>query len=188
MTAFPELRSAVRGWPDEEPVRRTVSDDGGSMPLALLLTLVAMSLSALTLPAVLVQVNGTRSTVARSAVLNVAYSGLEVALAAVRAAYGPGGAGDRRQLPCGPIENGFPARAESYRVDLVYYSDDPALAGATVMSCEQARTDATVPRFVRMTSRGQTNTGTPSRRTLRGDYPLRFGPAGHRDQGDPAAV
>jgi hypothetical protein len=59
-------------------------DDTGSLPMALLLTLVGMALSALLLPIALTQVQSTRVDARRVNALNAAYAGLEVALGQIR--------------------------------------------------------------------------------------------------------
>jgi hypothetical protein len=77
-------------------------EDAGSMPLALLLTIVGLGLS-LVLASVLTdqQVN-TRSEVQRANAVNAAQSGLDVALGAIRSAtrVGRPGSGDPAVLPC----------------------------------------------------------------------------------------
>jgi hypothetical protein len=163
------------------PVSRRpgVVSDGGSLPLAMLLALVAVSLSALLLPVAITQLGATRSTVTRSHALHAAQTGLEVAVAAVRGARGSTTAeGDRTILPCGPIEGSAgPDALATYRAQLTYFDDDPTVATAVVLTCPQARTGAVLPRYVRITSTGVTTGGTENRRALRGDYPLQTGAA-----------
>ena len=153
----------------------TAPGEMGSLPLAVLLVICVLSLSAAMAPVALTQVTETRQTVTREHARHAAQSGLQVAVAAVNAAHGANPAqGDRTLLPCGPIEGTAGAEAvASYRVALTYYDDDPAVAGSAAMTCTQARTGATVPRYVQLTSTGTTSGGTPSRRRLRGNFPLR---------------
>jgi hypothetical protein len=151
-----------------------LSDDAGSLPLALLLTLVSVSISAALVPVVASQVGSTRSTVNRTHALHAAQTGLEIAAAALRAAHAPNsGQGDRALLPCGPIAGtaGIEAAA-SYEVRLAYYHEAPNAAGASVLSCAQARGGSVAPRFVLLTATGTTTSPTPIRRALRATYPL----------------
>jgi hypothetical protein len=143
----------------------------------MLLTLVAVTTGAVLLPTVLIQVTGTRSTVNRTHALHAAQTGIEVAVAAIRAAYAPDGSGDRTLLPCGPLGGTAAVEARAtYRVELTYYDDDPAEPGAAPLTCAQARSPMSpMARFAVLTSTGQAN-GTTNVRTLRGSYPLRVGP------------
>ncbi len=161
------------------------ADDTGSLPVALLLTLCALGLSAVLLPTTLTQVAETRQTVSREHARGAAVTGIEVAAAAVDAAYGDTPtAGDRSLLPCGPIEGSAGAEAAAtYRVTLRYFDDDPAVSGAAVLPCAEARAGGTAPRYVQLTSTGTTTGGTPSRRTLRGAFPLQSGAVGNPGTG-----
>jgi hypothetical protein len=155
--------------------RGTARDETGSMPLAVMLTLCALSLSTAMMSVTLAQVIDTRQTVTRGHARYAAQTGLQVAIAAVNAAHGADPAqGDRSLLPCGPIDGNAGAEAvASYRVTLTYYLDDPAVPLSAAMTCAGARTGPTVPHFVVLTSTGAASGGTPSRRTLQGNYPLR---------------
>jgi len=151
-----------------------VRGDAGSLPLALLFALVVGALTVALLPTVLSQVNDTRNTAGRGHALHAATTGLEVAVAAVRAAYDSSGRGDRGQLPCGPLDGTAGSEAAAtYRVELTYFGDDPSRPDASAMNCREAQTGATSPRFVRLVATGTVTSGRPSRRALRGDYPLR---------------
>ncbi|GAA1794575.1 ricin-type beta-trefoil lectin domain protein [Planosporangium flavigriseum] len=59
-------------------------DDSGSIPMALLLTLVGASLAALLLPMVVSQVSATRLDTRRVNALNAAHAGLQAALGQIR--------------------------------------------------------------------------------------------------------
>ena len=103
-------------------------DERGSMPLAMLITMVAVSLSALLTPMVLNQFSATRLDVRRVHALHAAQAGLDVVMGHIRAAADTAdptkGVLDR--LPCGPIEgsvgSGGPAR---YKVWIDYVTSDP---------------------------------------------------------------
>jgi hypothetical protein len=159
--------------------RRSAADDAGSMTLAVLLTICALSLSAAVSTVALVQVGDTRRTVTRGHARDAAQTGLQVAVAAVHAAHGANLVqGDRALLPCGPITgDAGTVAAASYQVSLTYFDDDPDRAQSAAMTCTAARSGPTPPRFVQLTSTGTTVGGQISRRVLRGNYPLRFAPA-----------
>jgi hypothetical protein len=161
------------------PGRGPGADDTGTMALTVLLTICALSLSAAVSTVALIQVVDTRQTVTRGHARHAAQTGLQVAVAAVNAAHGANAAqGDRTLLPCGPIDGtAGTSAAASYQVSLTYYDDDPGLAQSTAMTCAEARGGSAQPRYVRLTSTGETAGGRTSRRTLRGDYPLRIAPA-----------
>ena len=106
----------------------TGRSDQGSMPMALLITLVAMALSATIMPLVINQVTSTRTVSSRTQALQAAQAGIDVALGQLRSAVGTAGAGDLESLPpcvmTGPADAGW-----GYRVTIVYYSlaaDDAA--------------------------------------------------------------
>jgi Ricin-type beta-trefoil lectin domain len=101
-------------------------DDTGSMPLAMLITLVAVTLSAVLTPMVLNQFAATRIDVRRVHALHAAQSGLEIVMGRLRSAHDATNKGLLDRLPCGPIEgsvgSGGPAR---YKVWIDYFTSDP---------------------------------------------------------------
>lgn len=103
-------------------------NDTGSLPVAMLLALVALSLSTLIFGTVLNQNTITRSEAARGAALNAAQTGIDVGLAQIRAANDGAGAGVLSRLPCtamtGAAELATPKSA-TYRVQVRYYAEDP---------------------------------------------------------------
>ncbi len=118
--------------PRSAPPRRPLTDTG-SMPIALLLTLVGISLSALLVPMALGQLQSTRFAQDRSGALHAAQAGLDVALGQIRAARTvaspSSGAtydtGRRDRLPCGPLSAGVPGGGR-YLVELNYLTADPS--------------------------------------------------------------
>lgn len=158
-------------------IRRTSQD--GSIPIAMLLTMVVMSASAAAVPLVLSQVTSTRITVRGGDALRAAQDGLEAAVAVVRSAVRDGSV---VKLPCGPVTEPDPAPANAkvgaaYSVSLTYYTADPVAAPATsIGNCALVRNGSIKPQFVRLVSTGtpRTSTGGEARRTLRGDYEIRF--------------
>jgi hypothetical protein len=102
-------------------------DDTGSMPLAMLITLVAVALSALLTPMVLNQFSATGVDVRRVHSLHAAQSGLEIMMGRLRSAVATANNGDITKLPCGPLAGnvsagGAPAR---YKVWIDYFTSDP---------------------------------------------------------------
>jgi hypothetical protein len=150
---------------------RDARAETGSMPVAMLLSLFAVALSAALMPAVLRQVSGTRQTVTRGHALHAAQTGLEVGLAAVRGAY-TAGVGDWSKLPCTARTGSIGTEAvATYQVSFTYYPDDPTLS--TPGPCPPG---AARPHYVRLTSTGTTTGGRQIQRALRGDYSLRVAP------------
>jgi Ricin-type beta-trefoil lectin domain len=100
--------------------------DTGSLAVAMLLTLVGASLSALLVPVVLVQLSSTRTDTARVHALNAAQAGLDVAIGHLRAANDGAGHGVLASLPCGPLTGSVSAAASArYQVTIDYFSTDP---------------------------------------------------------------
>ncbi|GGJ87691.1 hypothetical protein GCM10010123_16590 [Pilimelia anulata] len=143
--------------------------DRGSMPLAMLLALVAMALTAAALPAALTRAGHTRLTVDRGAALRSAQTGLEVALARVRSmtTYG--------EL-CGSSPSASPVTfaastgANRYTVVAQFYATAGSRAPGTGDAATACAPGST---WMRLTATG-TGTGGASR-TLSGLYPLHAG-------------
>jgi hypothetical protein len=83
--------------------RDHAGDDAGSLPIALLVTLVGVSLSALPSTMVVNQIGATRHSSDRVQAVDAVQAGLDVGLAHIRAAFDDYG-GDRHKLPCGPLK------------------------------------------------------------------------------------
>ena len=111
----------------------TERTDRGSMPMALLVTLVGMSLTAALVPLVVNQVTQTRIIVARTNALQAAQAGIDVALGQLRAAASSAG-GDLESLPACDLSGIATADPDlitnpgksnpdnaGYRVRIVYY-------------------------------------------------------------------
>ncbi|WP_127782044.1 ricin-type beta-trefoil lectin domain protein [Rhodococcus sp. X156] len=111
--------------------QRLITDDRGSMPMALLVILVGISFGALLLPMVITQTQSTRLVTSRVQALHAAQSGLEVATGLIRSAADTSptattGAGDPRKLPCGPLAGPVGDGGQAtYSVDIAYYAADP---------------------------------------------------------------
>jgi hypothetical protein len=113
-----------RRWRPSRPA--TGRSERGSMPMALLVTLVALSLSAALMPLVINQVSNTRTVTARTDALQAAQAGIDVALGQLRAA-GTTAGGDLESLPPCTM-TGASLSGSGYRVVIVYYrlADDGA--------------------------------------------------------------
>ena len=101
-------------------------EDTGSLPFAMLVTLVGISLTALLVPMVLTQVGSTRQDARRVVALSAAQAGLDIALGHIQAANDGAGTGDLSALPCGPFTGGVgTATSARYQVTIAYYQNDP---------------------------------------------------------------
>ncbi|MEV4706650.1 ricin-type beta-trefoil lectin domain protein [Actinoplanes sp. NPDC049316] len=87
------------------PLRRGRPRDEGSMPMALLVTMVAMSLTASLVPVVVTQFTTTRTADSRTVALDAAQIGIDVALGQLRAAGTPGTATDGSPIMKGILES-----------------------------------------------------------------------------------
>ena len=164
-------------------IRRVISQpvgDRGSMPMAMLLIVVGLSLSGLLASAVAMQITGTRSTVHSSEALDAAQSGIDVALGQIRLAV-TDGAGDPAKLPCGPLSGSVnPATQQSYRVEVYYLRTQPpagdvSWAQSNKMICAGAHlSGAETPVYVLLSSTGRaSNTAdTNAPRTVTATYTL----------------
>jgi hypothetical protein len=140
-----------RAWPAGDP---------GSLPLALLLTMVGTMLSALLVPMVLNQIEGTRDHIQRISALNAAQAGLEVALGHIQAANDGAGHGVLAKLPCGPLTGdvgvGGTAR---YQVTVDYLAVDPtgqpdSWIAANRLPCVAGAGTSTTPSYAFLRSQG----------------------------------
>ncbi|GAT65324.1 beta-galactoside-specific lectin 3 [Planomonospora sphaerica] len=141
------------------------------MPLALLLTLVGISLSALLVPVVVNQMTATRTASERVQALHAAQAGVDVAVGQIRAAADAAGNGLVERLPsCELAGSLFPEDGKDsprYRVGITYYdaaggdlgcapTDVPATA-----SIESTGTEAPDAAFA---------AGTAGTRTIKATY------------------
>jgi hypothetical protein len=159
---------------------RTWSDDKGSLPMAMLLTLVGVALSSLMVPVVLTQTGSTREQVERVHALHAAQAGLDVAVAHIRAANDGAGVGVLAKLPCGPFSGkvGLGGTAR-YQVTIDYLATDPrgqsdSWVTANRITCTAGAGASSLPAFALLRSQGTDHpTGTfvpTATRSLRGTY------------------
>jgi hypothetical protein len=156
-----------------------IRDDRGSLLVAILLSLIGISLSTLLMPIVLTQINSTKSDVRRSVALNAAQAGLDVAVGHIRAADDGTGHGVLGQLPCGPLSGAVEAGPARYQVLIDYIGSDPqgksdAWITANRIGCISGGGTFSTPSFALLRSRGTDQAGgnidTVPARTLKGTY------------------
>jgi type II secretory pathway pseudopilin PulG len=134
------------------------------MPMAMLLTLVGITLSALLASLAMTHVRTTRQATSRTQAEHAALAGLDVVLGHIRAVARIGGFGNVGTLPCpaggGVAVSGATADTGSYQAWVTYYT-----AGDTPMACPLT----TVPAYARVRSRGSAPAQTTPR-TLEARY------------------
>jgi hypothetical protein len=178
-------------------LRRAAVEDRGSLPMALLVTLIGVSFGALLLPMLITQDRSTRFEVTRVHSLHAAQAGLDVALGLIRSATTvnpatPNAQGDSTKLPCGPLAGqanalGTGVGSGTYRVTVSYYatgnpaahSGDAAWLASNAMVCVKgsgpydAASNSGVPGFALLTSSGTdgpVGNGSSQGRTLQTTY------------------
>lgn len=175
--------------------------DAGSLPLALLLTMVGVILCTLLVPMVVTQLRTTRSEIQRAHALHAAQAGLDVALGHIRAASDASGAGILAQLPCGPLTGQVStAGSARYQVTIDYLALNPlghpsSWVAANRIGCTASGGPVSTPVYALLTAQGTDLTigafGTVPGRTLRATYPFQRsgqGPAGGQIRAYPAAA
>jgi hypothetical protein len=137
--------------------------DRGSMPMALLVITVGITLSAAIAPLVVRQIGATRTFASRDVALNAAQAGMDVMMARVRAAAESDLSGLLEKLPPCTLSGdaGVAGAGEvmSYAVTIVYRDQDGA-----ALSCPATN----VPTTAVVTSVGRATAGAP--RTLTANY------------------
>jgi len=139
--------------------------------MAMLLTLVGMSLSALLVPTVANQVTATRTSSERIQELDAAQAGLDVALGRLRAASDGAGNGVLETLPLcdltGSLSPDASLRPARYRVTITYRNAD-----GTAMNCPPLDVPATASLTATgiMTPDVAFSAGSPGTRTIDATY------------------
>ena len=154
----------------------------GSLPMAVLVMLVGIGLSATFAPMAINQRKSTTFDMTRVHALNAAQAGMDVMVGKIRSAIGNQG-GDPSKLPCTvsadqatamPVTGAVGTGTASYSVTLQYYVSDPvAHPGATPMRCVSGYgtydpgSGSVTPSYVKITSVGtdgsSANGGTQGR-------------------------
>jgi hypothetical protein len=140
----------------------------GSMPLALLVTVVGLLLSAAVLPVAVNQIAGTGTVSGRTQELQAAQAGIDVALGQLRVATATDGKGDLEKLPC-TMTGALGVGDWGYRVTITYFK-----LGATTEPVPQTCPPAAVPVTAQLTATGGHGTtpaeGAPQTRTVEATY------------------
>lgn len=151
------------------PPRRR--DETGSMPLAMLITVVGMLLSGVLASTMTVQMDSTRHAVQRQHALDAAQSGLDVVVGQIRTATdgtnsnGFDSNGVLNKLPCGPVIGAVGAGGvAAYSVTVSYTSTK---SGAAI-ACHGAKG----PAYAKLVASG-TDVASGITRTLRATYAFR---------------
>jgi hypothetical protein len=155
---------------------QTAQDDTGSLPLAMLLSIVGVGLSVLLMTTTLQLQGVTRVEMGRSAALQAARTGLATALANIRAAKNADGTGLVSKLPCRPEEPKEPHISgptvdgtARFEATIFYLSRDPGRHDAAWAAERGKRCTTVIPAFAYVVSSGVTAAGG-FRRTLFGTY------------------
>jgi hypothetical protein len=158
--------------------------DDGSLPIAVLITIVGVSLGGLLTSMVVNAISDSNLTARRVLALHAAQAGLDVGLAQVRGAVKTNAAtgaeeGARAQLPCTALTGTVGAGNDSsYSVSVAYYRTDPqgqdaAWLDDNAITCATVSGPQYVPAYARFTSVGTAVTnGHTMTRTLSGTYVL----------------
>ncbi len=152
------------------------STDGGSLPMALLVSLVGMSLTAALAPVVVSQIIGTRAVSGRTQSLDAAQAGIDAALGQLRAATASGTpkVGKLEQLPPCVLTGRQEADGLRYRVTITYYGlpDDPADTTPLVLDCPPLDVPVTATLTATGTGAagGSLTAGDPATRTIQATY------------------
>lgn len=145
--------------------------DRGSMPLAMLVTLVAMLVSASLVPVVVTQIGSTRSVANRAQELQAAQAGLDMVVGQLRAATDPSGAGDLELLPPCTL-TGSAGAGWSFRVTITYYKLGDEAGGPEPQACPPiyVPVTATLSATGGRSTAGSLAVGSPGTRTVEATY------------------
>jgi hypothetical protein len=151
-------------------LRFRLRDETGSLPMVMLLTTVALGVSVVLTGVVASEQTSTRVAARRDAALNAAQSGLDVAIANIRAAVrSSDGSGDPDKLPCLPIAGTTSGDARSAYTATVYYlassppSGNVAWALTNQLGCTVGSGPANLPAYAMIVSIGRAGTTTTTR-------------------------
>jgi Ricin-type beta-trefoil lectin domain len=157
-------------------IRRHHRDQDGSLPLIILFTVVGLGVSATLTTVVLSESTATHVATQRNVALDAAQSGLDVALANIRATVrASDGSGDPAHLPCAALTGVVnPGSTTSYTAALYYLATKPpsgnaAWAAANKLTCTPGSGPAALPAYLMIVSTGQVG-GTQTTRTITATY------------------
>lgn len=151
-----------------------IGADAGSLPMAMLLTLVAVSLSALLVPVGVGQIVATRTTSDQAHALHAAQAGIDVMVGRIRAATDSAGNGVTAGLPGSELTGSVqPDGTQRYRVTVTYYAADGSVIDvAGTASPPQPSTAALEATGVEPAG-VDPRPGVPGSRTLQATYRFR---------------
>jgi len=138
--------------------------------MAMLVTLVGMSLSAALVPVVVHHLADTRISSTRTRALHAAQAGIDIALGHIRAATDLPGAGKLSDLPSGPLSSGAAPDGSRYRVTIDYRDLDGGSLGNRPASRPHS---AVLVSTGVATPDGAFDENTPGARTLQATYTFR---------------
>ena len=149
-------------------VRRGRADERGSMPMALLVTLVGMALTATLVPVVISQIASTRVVSARTESLDAAQAGIDAGLAQVRAAVSAPLKGRLEDLPpCNvPLTGGQGDQKYSVTIAYIPLPDNPDDTTPQAPVCPPSDVPATAV----LTATGAAAGNSAQTRTLKATY------------------
>ncbi|MEV8505167.1 ricin-type beta-trefoil lectin domain protein [Actinoplanes sp. NPDC051475] len=149
--------------------------DDGSMPMAILVSIIAMGLSTAVAPLIVTSITSTQTVGERTESINAANDGLDAAMAQMRAAATAAGAGVLTALPPCEITGAESADGLRYRVKITYYGlpvDPDDESTAKPMSCPP--TDVPTRAVVTVTGTGSDGAplveGSGDTRTIEATY------------------
>jgi hypothetical protein len=138
--------------------------------MVMLFAVVGLGLSATLTTLVIIEHKGTQVATTRNTALDAAESGLDVALANIRASVrGTDSSGDPDQLPCAPLTGTIgTSNTTSYTVTLYYLTTEPpsgdvAWAASHKLACTAGNGPSALPAYVMLVSTGRANTTTTTR-------------------------
>ena len=160
--------------------RRRATDDTGSLPLAMLLIIVGVTISALLVPLVVTQIGSTRQDVRRVHSLDAAQTGVDAALGHIRAAVDAAGTGVLASLPCGPLAGSVGVGGTArYQVTIDYLQSDPVgqsdvWVTANRLTCTPGVGPSALPRYALLRADGTDSAagafGSVPARSVRATY------------------
>jgi hypothetical protein len=153
--------------------------DRGSMPLAMLISIVAVGMSIVLVSIVTAQLRDTRSMVQRIGALNAAEAGLAMAAGYVQAAQNGSGVGVLNKLPCNVDGQSGAGNGNAFHITFEYYLADPHVQPDSWLAAQRLPCPVTTPpHFVRFTSSGSDGPGG-TRRVLTATYRFKLALAGN---------
>lgn len=151
-----------------------LSDDRGSLPMAMMVMLIGLTLTAALIPSIINQRRSTTFDTTRVHSLNAAQSGVDAVIGKIRDSVSSG-KGDPTKLPCTtdasqnqtlPLTGNVTGGAATYSVTIQYYVSNPTgHPEVPVMRCVPGYgtydpgSSSVIPRYARITSTGSDNAG-----------------------------